>query len=305
HFRQLGLVVTDEQHRFGVAQRAKLQAKGAEPDVLVMTATPIPRTMALTIYGDLDVSLIQELPPGRKPIRTFLRGEEKSEAIYQFVAKEIAKGRQAYVVCPLVEESEKIDTQAAVQRYEELSTGLFQGISCGLIHGKMKASEKEAVMAAFYKNDISLLVATTVIEVGVNVPNATIMVVEGAERFGLSQLHQLRGRIGRGEHASYCILISKVKQGDTQERLQVMTESNDGFVIAEQDLLLRGPGQFFGTRQHGLPDLKIANIVTDVAILLNARTAAQEAVLEEDYRNLLSTILPNRFGDRFSLILHS
>lgn len=303
-FAQLGLVVTDEQHRFGVSQRGKLQDKGREPDVLVMTATPIPRTLALTVYGDLDVSLIRHLPPGRKPIRTFLRSREKRSAIYQFVIKEIHQGRQAYVVCPLVEESEKIDTQAAVQLFEELQGGYLQGVPCGLIHGKMKASEKEAVMKAFYDNEIALLVATTVIEVGVNVPNATIMLVEGAERFGLSQLHQLRGRIGRGSHQSYCVLISDSKQPETLERLSVMTETNDGFVVAEKDLLLRGPGQFFGTRQHGLPDLKIANIVTDVAILLKARAAAQQLIIHEACSAELSKVLTARFGEDF-FILHN
>lgn len=306
-FAQLGLVVTDEQHRFGVNQRAKLQEKGLEPDVLVMTATPIPRTLALTVYGDLDVSLIRHLPPGRKAIRTFLRSTEKRSAIYQFVIKEIQQGRQAYVVCPLVEESDKIDTQAAVQLFADLRNDYLQDVSCGLIHGKMKAAEKEAVMKAFYENKINLLVATTVIEVGVNVPNATVMVIEGAERFGLSQLHQLRGRIGRGSHQSYCVLISDSKQPETVERLSVMTESNDGFVVAEKDLLLRGPGQFFGTRQHGLPDLKIANIVTDVAILLQARSAAQQMIIKKDYtdyKEKLDKVLIERFGEEF-LILHN
>lgn len=303
-FAQLGLVVTDEQHRFGVSQRAKLQEKGLEPDVLIMTATPIPRTLALTVYGDLDVSLIRHLPPGRQPIRTFLRNTEKRSAIYQFVIKEIQQGRQAYVVCPLVEESDKIDTQAAVQLFEDLRGGYLKGLSCGLIHGKMKASEKEAVMKAFYENKIALLVATTVIEVGVNVPNATVMLVEGAERFGLSQLHQLRGRIGRGSHQSYCVLISDSKQQETLERLSVMTETNDGFVVAEKDLLLRGPGQFFGTRQHGLPDFKIANIVTDVAILLKARLAAQQMIIQKDYSERLDKVLTDRFGANF-LLLHN
>lgn len=303
-FGQLGLVVTDEQHRFGVSQRARLQEKGLEPDVLVMTATPIPRTLALTVYGDLDISLIRQLPPGRKPIRTFLRNRDKRFAIYQFVIREIHQGRQAYVVCPLVEESDKIDTQAAVQLFEELQAGYLQGLSCGLIHGKMKATEKAAVMKAFYDNKIVLLVATTVIEVGVNVPNATVMVIEGAERFGLSQLHQLRGRIGRGSEQSYCVLISDNKQPETVERLSVMTETNDGFVVAEKDLLLRGPGQFFGTRQSGLPDLKIANIVTDVGILIEARAAAQQLITEKNYQEQLGKVLTDRFGANF-LIFHN
>ncbi|MBU2700340.1 ATP-dependent DNA helicase RecG [Sporomusaceae bacterium BoRhaA] len=303
-FEHLGLVVTDEQHRFGVNQRARLQEKGQEPDVLFMTATPIPRTLALTVYGDLDVSLITHLPPGRKAIRTFLRGPEKRAAIYQFVRTQIEAGRQAYVVCPLVEESDKIDTQAAVQLFEELQAGYLKEIACGLIHGKLKATEKDAIMKAFYENELSLLVATTVIEVGVNVPNATMMVIEGAERFGLSQLHQLRGRIGRGSHQSYCVLIAHNKQSETLERLKVMTESNDGFVIAEKDLLLRGPGQFFGTRQHGLPDLKIANIVTDVAILLQARSAAQQLIHSQAVSHELQKTLLERFGPDF-VILHN
>jgi len=301
-FNYLGLVVTDEQHRFGVRQRGQLQEKGNMPDVLVMTATPIPRTMALTVYGDLDVSSIRQLPPGRKPIKTFLRGSDRRHLVYNFIIEEIKKGRQAYVVCPLVEDSEKIDAQSAVELYEELMQKEFKDIKCGLVHGKMKAADKEAVMSAFYSGEVQVLVATTVIEVGVNVPNASVMVVEGAERFGLAQLHQLRGRIGRGKYQSYCILLSDNRNPDTQERLTIMTKTNDGFVLAEEDLKIRGPGQFFGTRQSGLPDLKIADIINDISIFMEARRAAEQTVnIPEDFKSIRD-VLSQRFGKDIGMI---
>lgn len=301
-FKQLGLVVTDEQHRFGVRQRALLEAKGKRPDVLIMTATPIPRTMALTVYGDLDVSIIRELPPGRQPIATFARGNNRRAKVYAFAVDQIKAGRQVYVVCPLVEESEKIEAQSAVRLYEELSATFLKNIPCGLLHGKMKSQEKETVMTAFTASELKALIATTVIEVGVNVPNATVMIIEGAERFGLAQLHQLRGRVGRGEHKSYCILLSDSTNEETMERLKIMTEINDGFILAEKDLILRGPGQFFGTNQHGLPDLKIADIIRDTDILLEARQAAQQTVCTPMYLNRVWQSLQNWFGEKFSMV---
>ena len=299
-FANLGLVVTDEQHRFGINQRALLEKKGVlMPDVLVMTATPIPRTMTLTVYGDLDVSLIQHLPPGRKPIRTFIRGRDRRPLIYDFVLKEIGKGRQAYVVCPLIELNEESSLTSAQEVYEELSSGIFRGVPCGLIHGKLKPKEKEAIMQAFYDGEIKLLVATTVIEVGVNVPNASMMVIEHAQQFGLAQLHQLRGRIGRGEYASYCVLVADGKTESSRERMRIMESTSDGFVLAEEDLKLRGPGQFFGTMQHGFPDLKIANVEQDMDILLRARQAAAKTLNNQENMRFIIPTLQLLYQEQF------
>ncbi len=274
-FARLGLVITDEQHRFGVGQRAALAAKGVNPHMLVMSATPIPRTLALIMYGDLDVSVLDELPPGRQPIKTYAVSSAKRERAYGFVRKHLDEGRQGYIVCPLVEEGEEpSDLTAATELFHTLQAGPFRGYRLALLHGRMKPAEKEATMAAFAAGDIQLLVSTTVIEVGVDVPNAVILVVENAERFGLAQLHQLRGRVGRGAHESSCILISDHGGEDTRRRLQVMCATTDGFRIADEDLKLRGPGDFFGNRQHGLPQLQLANLLSDMALMQLAQTCA-------------------------------
>lgn len=275
-FHRLGLAIIDEQHRFGVEQRATLMKKGVSPDVLVMTATPIPRTLSLTLYGDLDVSIIDELPPGRKPVKTAWRSDKKRSEIYRFVAERIREnGAQVYVVFPLIEESEKMELKAAIANYEKLSSGIFSDFRVGLLHGAMKSAEKEQVMSDFKAGKLQVLVSTTVIEVGVDVANATIMLIENAERFGLPQLHQLRGRVGRGAKESYCFLIAQYPMtSDARVRLDTMAETNDGFKIAEIDLKLRGPGEFFGTRQHGLPQMQIADITKDTELLLKAREEA-------------------------------
>ncbi len=284
----LGFVVIDEQHRFGVMQRATLRRKGQAPDVLVMTATPIPRTLSLTVYGDLDVSVLDELPKDRKPIKTYWRTGEKRAAVYQWLRDRVAGGTQAYVVFPLVEESEKMDLKAATEGYEELATGLFSGVPIGLLHGRMRQEDKDRIMTQFKRGELRVLVSTTVIEVGVDVPNATVMVIEHAERFGLPQLHQLRGRVGRGAEQSYCILLAYPPLSEeARTRLDTITAVNDGFRIAEMDLRLRGPGEFFGTKQHGMPELKIANPVDDLEILLKAREEAF-ALVERDPQLLAS-----------------
>jgi ATP-dependent DNA helicase RecG len=275
-FHNLGLAIVDEQHRFGVMQRFELLAKGAHPDVLVMTATPIPRTLALTLYGDLDVSVIDELPPGRKPIVTKHVTADRVERVYSFLKEQIDLGRQAYVVYPVIEESETQAMKAAQKMHEHLAREVFPGVSVGLLHGRLPADQKEAAMEQFKRGQIQILVATTVIEVGVDVPNATVMVVEQAERFGLAQLHQLRGRVGRGASQSYCILVTE-KLGDTaRERIRTLVDTSDGFQIAEMDLKLRGPGEFFGTKQSGLPSLRVANILRDQEILEASRREAQD-----------------------------
>lgn len=267
-FHKLGLAVIDEQHRFGVMQRAEIRRRGINPDVLVVTATPIPRSLAMTVYGDLEVSIIDELPPGRTPIKTYLRGDDRREKIYEFIRQQLQAGRQAYVVYPIIEESEKLDLRNATEMYENLRGEIFPEFKVGLLHGKMKPDEKEAVMSHFSANKIQILVATTVIEVGVDVPNASVMLIEHAERFGLSQLHQLRGRVGRGGAESYCILLAQFsKTKEARERLKIMEETTDGFKIAEKDLEIRGPGELMGTRQSGLPEFRIANIIRDQKIL--------------------------------------
>ena len=283
-FSRLGLVIADEQHRFGVEQRSALAAKAAlRPHVLVMSATPIPRTLALIIYGDLDVSVLNELPPGRTPVQTYLVGEDKRERMYGFVRRLVGEGRQAYIVCPMVEEGEQAtaDLKAVTSYVEELRAHVFPDLRLAFVHGKLKAKEKEAVMAAFAAGEVDVLVSTTVIEVGVDVPNAALMIIENAERFGLSQLHQLRGRVGRGKHQSYCVLISDNQTPETRERLRVMTKTNDGFQISEEDLKARGPGDFFGKRQHGLPQLRISDLAGDMRVLKQAQQAAQELLAED------------------------
>ena len=308
NFHNLGLVIIDEQHRFGVEQRARLQQKGTYPHVLIMTATPIPRTMTLSVYGDLAVSLIKEMPPGRKPVKTYVVDSSYKDRLRSFFGKEMAEGRQVYVVCPLVEESEKLDLQAAEELYLELKEYFYKAYEVGLVHGRMKPSEKDEVMNAFHKGDISLLVSTTVIEVGVNVPNATIMCIEGAERFGLSQLHQLRGRVGRGSYQSYCILVSDSKNDVSQERLKLMEQTQDGFELAEQDLLLRGSGQLFGLAQSGLPDLRVANIIKDIEILVEARKDVLDFASQfgmETLESVMKEELEKRFGEKFLRILYN
>ncbi len=293
-FKNLGLAIIDEQHRFGVLQRLGLAQKGVHPDVLVMTATPIPRTLALTLYGDLDVSVIDELPPGRKKILTKHYTDDRIEQAYSFMKKQIEEGRQAYVVYPVIEESETQAMKAAQQMYEHLSREVFPGIAVGLMHGRLGADEKEAVMQRFKEGHIKILVSTTVIEVGVDVPNATLMIVEQAERFGLAQLHQLRGRVGRGAAQSYCILVTEKMNDTARERIRTLVESTDGFYISEMDLKLRGPGEFFGTRQSGLPALRMANLLRDGDLLEIARREAVDFIAkppsEEDLRAAVAYI---------------
>lgn len=313
-FRSLGLAVVDEQHKFGVTQRALLKNKGYNPHILVMTATPIPRTLALTVYGDLDISVMRELPKGRKPIVTYWVEEDKREKAYGFIREQLAKGRQAYVVCPLIEESPGVDGTAcrkrasgALQTFERLRDEVFKDFTVGLLHGRMGPKEKDKVMGQFKKGKIELLVSTVVIEVGIDVPNATVMLIENADRFGLSQLHQLRGRVGRGEHESYCVLLANPKSEEAVKRLRAIEETLDGFVVAEADLNIRGPGEFFGTRQHGLPEIRFGNILKDIDIMESARREAfgliaRDPDFKEDHHKLLKEALSARFRGRFDLM---
>jgi ATP-dependent DNA helicase RecG len=303
----LGLGVIDEQHRFGVLQRAELKRKGANPDVLVMTATPIPRTLAMTVYGDLDVSVIDELPPGRAPVRTRVYWESRRAKVYEVVRQEVSRGRQAYIVYPLVEESEKVDLKDATRMAAYLQDEVFPELHVGLIHGRMKGEDKLKVMQDFKDQKIDILVATTVIEVGIDVINATVMVVENAERFGLSQLHQLRGRVRRGTKDAVCLLLTKyLRDEDSKRRLRIMEETNDGFRIAEEDLAIRGPGEFLGTRQSGLPDFRVANIIRDADILSQARREAFNLIrehpdLELPEHQALMAVLKHRQKGRLEL----
>lgn len=281
-FRSLSLVVTDEQHRFGVNQRSILRRKGFNPDILTMTATPIPRTLAITAFGDMDVSTLSERPKGRIPISTYWVKHDLMDRVLGFISREVKQGRQVYVICPLIEESEKLDVQNAIDIYVSMSQA-FPDFSVGLLHGRMTSAEKDEVMLQFYNNEVHILVSTTVVEVGVDVPNATLMVIMDADRFGLSQLHQLRGRVGRGEHASFCVLIADPKTEIGRERMNVMTETDDGFEVARRDLELRGPGDFFGTKQSGMPDFKLADMVSDFEVLEQARDDASQLVRDETF----------------------
>lgn len=305
-FPKLGLVVTDEQHRFGVKQRTKIAQKGENPDVLVMTATPIPRTLALILYGDLDISMIDELPPNRKKIETFAVNKTMTNRVNGFIEKQIKEGRQAYIVCPLVEENEELDLKSVEKLYEIYQSEVFPQYKVEYIHGKMRPRQKEEIMEQFKKGQIDILISTTVIEVGVDVPNSNIMVIENAERFGLAQLHQLRGRVGRGDYQSYCILKYEGKSQTVKERMQVMCSTNDGFCIAEKDLELRGSGDFFGTMQHGLPEFKIANLFEDMPILKLVQGVANKILqedpkLEKEKNVLLKELIKDKFMGRIEI----
>lgn len=305
-FKNLGLVVTDEQHRFGVKQRGTIASKAQNPDIIAMSATPIPRTLALILYGDLDISIIDELPPNRKKIETFAVRKNMEERVNAFVRKQIDEGRQAYIVCPLVEENEEMGLKSVIQLAEKYKTETFSNYRVEYLHGKMKAKEKDEIMQKFKDGEIQILISTTVIEVGVNVPNSSIMVVENAERFGLAQLHQLRGRVGRGEYQSYCILKFEGNGETTRQRMKVMCETNDGFIISEKDLELRGSGDFFGTEQHGLPEFKIANLFEDIGILKKVQKLAinimeDDPMLEKEKNKKLNELVKEKFSSRIEM----
>jgi ATP-dependent DNA helicase RecG len=303
NFRSLGLAIIDEQHRFGVVQRATLRSKGLMPDVLVMTATPIPRTLALTVYGDLDVSVIRDMPPGRRAIQTIVKPESRRDDVYELVLRQLDEGRQAYVVYPLVEESAKVDLKAATEMADHLSQDIFPAYRVALLHGRLKQDAKDRVMQAFARGEYHVLVSTTVIEVGVDVANASVMLVEHAERFGLSQLHQLRGRVGRGPHQSYCVLLYQsplTEQG--RERLKALTETTDGFEIAERDLQLRGPGDFFGTRQSGMPTLRVGDLLRDHELMEEARREAIIALDDARQAETLAAFVRTSWEQRFGLV---
>lgn len=302
-FSNLGLVITDEQHRFGVNQRQVLSAKGESPDVLVMTATPIPRTLSLILYGDIDISRVDEMPANRLPIKTSWVPEYKIDRMHDYICDEVSKGRQCYIVYPLVEESDLLELKSVTTMYESLSQTAFKGYETGIIHGKMKSAEKDSVMKAFDKNEINILFATTVIEVGINVPNSSIIVIEHAERFGLAQLHQLRGRVGRGSYQSYCFLVSDSTSELTKERLGIMCKSNDGFEIADKDLEIRGPGEVFGLKQHGLPEFKMADLIKNKSILEDAQTMAKMFMQSDAYKEMITSesVLMNRIKKMFDV----
>lgn len=305
-FKKLGFVVTDEQHRFGVRQRAKISSKGTNPDVLVMTATPIPRTLALILYGDLDISIINELPPNRQKIDTFAVTQNMEDRVNNFIKTQINEGRQAYIVCPLVEENEEIEAKSVLEFAEKYKNQTFKKYKVEYMHGKLKPAEKDAIMEDFKNGKIDILISTTVIEVGVDVPNANIMIIENAERFGLATLHQLRGRVGRGKYKSYCILKYKGKSDVIKQRMEIMTKTNDGFVVSEKDLELRGSGEFFGTKQHGIPEFKIANLFEDIETLKSVQSVAikiieEDSKLESEKNARLKKQVNNKFGKRIEI----